>query len=120
MLLNGLDFRTVSSEALPARQLILTFGGLEMTAYFWIVCGLAAFDVVIVAKFFLFLRSQAVLNRKVRVITAISLSGFIFHAFLFFEGAFLYLQLATLAVIYMALTLCPSKRQSTDSFRGRT
>jgi hypothetical protein len=91
-----------------------------MTTYSWIVCGLAAFDVVMVAMFFLLLRSQAFLDRKSRVITAISLSGFVFHAFLFFEGAILYVQLATLVVIYMALALCPSKRHSNDSTTGRS
>jgi hypothetical protein len=74
----------------------------------------------IVALFLLFLRAYLVLDRRGRVITAIVLSGFVFHAFLFFEGAILYLQLATLAVIYIALALCPSKRQSTDGAHSRT
>jgi hypothetical protein len=105
----------------PARQLILTLGELDMTTYSWIVCGLAAFDTLLVVTLvFLLLRSHPFPNRKARMITAIALSGFVFHAFLFFEGAFLYLQLATLAVIYMALALCPPKRKSADSTRGRT
>jgi hypothetical protein len=54
------------------------------------------------------------------MITAIALSGFVIHAVVFFEGAILYLQLATLAVIDIALALCPSKRQSTDSACRRT
>jgi hypothetical protein len=88
--------------------------------YSWIVCGLAAFDVFVVALVFLLLRSHPFLDRKGRLVTAIALSGFVFHAVVFFEGAILYLQLATLAVIYIALALCPSKRQSTDSARSRT
>ncbi len=91
-----------------------------MTTYSWIVCGLAAFDVVMVAMFFLLLRSQAFLDRKSRMITAIGLSPFVFHAFLFFESAILYVQLATLAVIYFALAMYPSKPQSTDSTSDRS
>jgi hypothetical protein len=81
-------------------------------AYFWIVSGLAAFDVLVVALFFLLLRSTPSLDRKVRMTTAIGLSGFVFHAVIFFTGAILYVQLATLAIIYIALALCPSKRLS--------
>jgi hypothetical protein len=84
-----------------------------VSTYSWIVCGLAAFDALVVALVFLFMRSHAFPDRKGRMITAIGLSGFVFHAVVFFEGAFLYLQLATLAVIYITLALCPSKRQST-------
>jgi hypothetical protein len=88
--------------------------------YSWIVCGLAAFDVLVVALVLLLLRSHPFLDRKGRLITAIALSGFVFQAVACFEGAILYLQLATLAAIYVALALCPSRRQSTDGPRGRT
>jgi hypothetical protein len=91
-----------------------------VSTYFWIVCGLAAFDVLVVAVVFVLLRWLAFVDRKTRMIMAIGLSGFVFHAFLFFEGAILYLQLATLASIYIALALCPSKRQSTVIARNRT
>ena len=91
-----------------------------MTTYGWIVCGLVAFDVLIVTLWFLFLRSQTLLDRKSRVVTGIALSGFIIHAVLFFEGAFLYLQLAVLAVIYMSLALWPSARQPVDGDRSQT
>ena len=84
-----------------------------MSTYSWIVCGLATFDVLVVALVFLLLRSHF-LDRKGGLVTAIALSGFVFHALLFFDGAILYLQLATLAAIYFALALCPSKRQSAD------
>jgi hypothetical protein len=85
-----------------------------VSTYSWIVCGLAAFDVLVVAVVFLLLRSYAVLDRKARLISAIGLSGFVFHAVVFCEGAILYLQLATLAGIYFALAVCPAKRQLTD------
>ena len=89
-----------------------------MSTYSWIVCGLAAFDVFLVALLFLLLRSQPFLDRKGRVIMAIGLSGFVFHAAMFLEGAILYLQLATLAVIYIALASWPVKRPSTNSARS--
>ena len=91
-----------------------------MSTYSWIVCGLAAFDALVVALFLLVLRSHPFLGRKGRVVTAIALSGFVFHAFLFFEGAILYLQLTTIAVIYIALALWPLKRQATDSAPNQT
>jgi hypothetical protein len=91
-----------------------------MSTYAWIVCGLAAFDVFVVALLVLLLRSYPFLDRKGRMIMGIGLSGFVFHAFMFFEGVILYLQLATLAVIYIALALCPSRRQSTANARSRT
>jgi hypothetical protein len=91
-----------------------------MSANTWIVCALAAFDVFVVALLVLLLRLYPFLDRKGRMITGIGLSGFVFHAVVFFEGAILYLQLATLAVIYIALALCPSRRQSTASARSHT
>jgi hypothetical protein len=91
-----------------------------LDTYSWIVCGLAAFDVLVVALVFLLLCSHPFLGRNGWLVTAIALSGFVFHAVVFFEGAILYLQLATLAVIYIALALCSSTRQSTDSARSRT
>jgi hypothetical protein len=90
-----------------------------MSTNAWIVCGLAAFDVFVVALLVLLLRSYPFLDRKGRMITGIGLSGFVFHAVVFFAGAILYLQLATLAVIYIALALCPSRPQSSASARSR-
>jgi hypothetical protein len=91
-----------------------------MSTYAWIVCGLAAFEAVIVALFVLLLYSHPFLDRKGRITTGIALSGFIVHAVVFFEGAILIVQLATLALIYIALALCPSKPQPTDGARSRT
>jgi hypothetical protein len=90
-----------------------------MTTYAWMISGLAAFDILLVTLWFLFLHSRRYLDGKTRVITAIALSGFVFHAVMFFEGTILCLQLATLAVIYLGLALCPSTRQPTDRDRGQ-
>jgi hypothetical protein len=81
--------------------------------YSWIVCGLVAFDVLLVTMVFVLVRSQVFPDRKRRVMIAIALSGFVFHAVLFFEGAVLYVQLATLALIYFALAVYPSKPRAT-------
>jgi hypothetical protein len=91
-----------------------------MSTNAWIFSGLAAFDVFVVALLVVLLRSNPFLDRKGRMITGIGLSGFVFHAVVFFAGAILYLQLATLAVIYVALALCPSRRQSSAGARSRT
>jgi hypothetical protein len=91
-----------------------------MTEYAWIVCGLAAFDLLILSLLFLLMRSQPSLDRRTRLILAIGLSGFVFHAVLFFEGPILYLQLATLAVIYLGLALWPAARRWTDCDRSQT
>ena len=95
-----------------------------MGTYAWIVCGLAAFDALLVGMVILFLRSNLFPDRNGRVIIGIALSGFVFHAVMFFEGAILYMQLATLAAIYIALAVCPSRRRATspltqsDSYPG--
>jgi hypothetical protein len=86
-----------------------------MTTYHWIVCGLGVFDAVLLALWFVLLRSRAFRDRQTRVGTAIALSGFIFHALIFFEGAILYLQLATLAGIYLGLALWPPRRPAGGS-----
>ena len=114
---NNHQVRTVSPLCVSAAY-PRSLGEPDVSTYSWIVCGLAAFDVFVVGLVFLLLRSQRFMDRKGRMATAIGLSGFVFHAIVFFEGAILYLQLATLAVIYIALALCPTKRQSTDSARS--
>jgi hypothetical protein len=91
-----------------------------MSEYSWIVCGLAAFDVLVVALLLLLLRSASFLDSQTRLIMGIGLSGFVFHAFLFFEGPILYLQLATLTAIYLALALCQPRRQPVDHSRSHT
>ena len=88
-----------------------------MDTYSWIVLGLAAFDLLVVALIFLLIRSNAFVDRRGRMTTAIALSGFVFHAILFFEGTILYMQLATLAVIYFTLSLVPSRLQSSENVR---
>ncbi len=94
-------------------------GELDMSTYAWLVCGLAAFDVFLVVPAFL-LAVSLLNDRKSREVTAIAISGFVFHAFMFSDGAFLYVQLATLAVFYIALAFWPFKQQSTGRASNHT
>jgi hypothetical protein len=71
-----------------------------MTTYSWLVVGLAAVDVFILTILYLCLRSSKSVDRRILFPVAAGLVGFVFHAFVFFSGAFLYLQLATLASVF--------------------
>jgi hypothetical protein len=90
-----------------------------MTTYAWILCSLVAFDVLIVTLLFLLRHYHTFLDRRTRVIMGVALSGFVFHAVLFFEGPILIAQLATIAVIYIGLVFWPLTRQSADRERNR-
>jgi len=92
-----------------------------MTTYSWIVCGLGAFDVLIVTLWLLLLHSQPSLDQKNRVVMVVVFgSEFICHAVLSLEGPILYLQLATLAVIFISWVLWALARQPVDGDRSRT
>ena len=61
---------------------------------------LAAFDLTLVVLFYLFLRAHGPVDRRFLIPLGAGLAGFVFHAFLFFGGAILYLQLATIIGIF--------------------
>jgi hypothetical protein len=82
-----------------------------MNNYPWIVVGLAAFDVSLLTLVFLYLRSHATLDRRVLFPIAAGLIGFVFHAFLFFQGAILILQLATIVTLFGLVWFCPSRHR---------
>jgi hypothetical protein len=71
-----------------------------MNTYPYLVIGLAVFDVLLLICFYRYLRSHTPLDRRVLFPVAAGLIGFVFHALLFFSGAFLYMQLATIASIF--------------------
>ena len=66
-----------------------------MNVSYGILVGLAAFDLVVLAFAYLSLRANAPLDRRVLVPSVAGIAGFVVHAFLFFDGAILILQLAT-------------------------
>lgn len=84
-----------------------------MSAFTWIIVALVAFDALMLACFFWMMKTRPPLDRKGRLVTAAALSGFVFQAFLFFDGAILAVHLTTLAIIY-AFLLVPLM------FAGRT
>ncbi len=83
-----------------------------MSVTAWLACGLGAFDVLILVAFYFMQKLRPPLDRRGRLVTAGALSGFVFHAFLFFEGPILYVHLAMLAVIYFWI-LMPLKSVDT-------
>ena len=66
----------------------------------WLVVGLASFDLMIVVAAYFCLRAYPPMDRRALCGTGAGLTGFVFHAFLFFDGAFLILQLSTIAAIF--------------------
>jgi hypothetical protein len=71
-----------------------------MSNYTYIVAGLAAFDLVLLIILYRYLRSHGHVDRRVVVAVAFSLIGFLVHALLFFSGALLLVQLATIGSIF--------------------
>ena len=63
----------------------------------WLAVGVAAFDLLLLTLLYLYLRAHAPVGRHILFPVAAGALGFVFHAFLFFSGAFLVLQLATIA-----------------------
>ena len=62
--------------------------------------GLAAFDGSLLMLVFVYLRSHAPLDRRVLFPVVAGLIGFVFHAFMFFQDALLFVQLATIATLF--------------------
>jgi hypothetical protein len=60
-----------------------------------ILIALAIFDLLILAVVYRVIQAYAPLNRQTLTCILAGLAGFVFHAFMFFSGGFLILQLAT-------------------------
>jgi hypothetical protein len=74
-------------------------GGMNMNSEISLVVGVAAFDLLLLTLLGLFLRAHPPLGRRTLFAVAAGLLGFVFQAFLCYSGAFLVLQLATIAGI---------------------
>lgn len=66
----------------------------------WLVVALASFDLLIVTLAYFQMRAYPPINSAALIATGAGLTGFVFHAFLFFDGAFLILQLATISGVF--------------------
>ena len=87
-----------------------------MNIFYGILIGLAAFDLVILTLLHRWLRASAPLDRRALLPTLAGLAGFVFHAFLFFEGAILILQLATYAgFVILYLLACRKPLRPVES-----
>ena len=73
----------------------------------WSILGLVAFDLILLAMFYLALQSHAPLGRRTLSLIAAGLAGFVFHAFTFFSGAVLIVQLATVAGVFFICVAAP-------------
>ena len=71
-----------------------------MSTYLWLAIGLAAFDLGLCVLLYGLLRKSPCLNGSILLPVGMGLSGFVFHAFMFFHGAMLILQLATILAIF--------------------
>ena len=83
-----------------------------MNMYTCIVIGLVAFDLILLTRFYFYLRSHAPVERRVLVPVAAALIGFAIQALVFFSGALLYVQLAAIAGIlglYFVVSAKPEK-----------
>ena len=81
-----------------------------MNVYMWLVVGLGAFDAALLAMFYFGLRKYPNLNRGILFPVGAGMAGFVFHAFMFFNGAFLFVQLATIMGIFGIILLELRKR----------
>jgi hypothetical protein len=81
-----------------------------MSNYTYIVAGLASFDLILLILLYRYLRSHAHVDRRVLFAVGSGLIGFLVHAFLFFNGALLFVQLATIGGIFGLYLTCSLKQ----------
>lgn len=77
-----------------------------------LILALGAFDLFLLALCYWTLRASAShITRRLLFPVGAGLAGFVFQAFMFFNGAFLFLQLATIAGIFGLFLMESSKRR---------
>ncbi|AGA24761.1 hypothetical protein Sinac_0318 [Singulisphaera acidiphila DSM 18658] len=62
--------------------------------------GLASADILLVTFFYFHLKNSPQLDRQALIRNGTGTAGFVFHALIYFDGAFLILQLSTLAALF--------------------
>ena len=71
-----------------------------MNTHTYLVAGLASFDLLLLIGLYRYLLSHAKVDPSVLFPVAAGLIGFAIHALLFFSGAFLIVQMTTIASIF--------------------
>ena len=82
-----------------------------MTARLWIVLGLATFDGLVLALFYVKLRRHAPLSNQDLYAVCAGLVCFAFVAFMFFSGGVLVVQLATIVGVFAICRWAPRKER---------
>jgi len=85
-----------------------------MNTHTYLVAGLASFDLLLLIGLYRYLRSRAQVDSRVLFPVAAGLIGFAFHAFLFFSGAFLIVQVTTIASIFGMYLFCSLRHRKTE------
>lgn len=88
-----------------------------MNANAWILVSLAVLDSLLLSVLWFSLRTASPLQRSALLPVAMGLAGFVFHAVLFFRGAVLMIQLATIAVAFCLFWIATTKPQRDKSTR---
>jgi hypothetical protein len=81
-----------------------------MDTILWLTVGLAAFDLMLLVMCYFAFRNHAPLDQKALIMTGGGLAGFVIQAVMFYSGAFLILQLATIAGIFGICAWAPGRR----------
>ena len=85
-----------------------------MNSHTYLVAGLASFDLLLLIGLYRYLRSRSHVDSRVLFSVAAGLIGFAFHAFLFFTGAFLIVQVMTIASIFGIYLFCSLRHRKTE------
>ena len=80
-----------------------------MNTIFWLAVGLAAFDTLLLTALYLVFRRLAPLDHSALWAIGAGLAGFAIQALVFYNGAFLILQLATISGAFAICLWAPRK-----------
>ena len=86
----------------------------NMNTNTYLIAGLVSFDLLLLIGLYRHLRSQPQVDARVLFAVVAGLVGFAFHAFLFFSGAFLIVQLTTISSIFGMYLFCSLRHRSTE------
>ena len=93
---------------------MVNLGLKKMNTSTYLVAGLASFDLLLLIGLYRYLRSHAQVGPRVLFPVAAGLIGFAFHAFLFFTGAFLIVQMTTIVSIFGMYLFCSFRHRQAE------